>query len=901
MDIKNKDFSSVDKKYLPIPFWSLNDYLTGDETRRLIGEMDSSHIGGFFLHARGGLETPYMSEEWFENIDCAVAEGKARSMAPFAYDENGWPSGFADGRVPSLGEAYMLKSLCRTNGKADGRKITEIDGFTYYADINPLYSDLLDPRVTKKFIEFSYQTYIDKTPDIEGFFTDEPQLARMSGIPWSDTLPDEWKKAYGTDISPLLPCLFEDREGAKAVRIKYWRLIAALFSENYAGLIHKFCEKHKKKFTGHLLLEEDLRLQMISNGAVMPSYVHFDIPGIDMLTLKKEPKAEIIAPYQVASVAHQFGKKAVLTESFAACGHAADFDDLSAVFSWQAVRGATLLCLHLSPYSMRGLRKRDYPPAIGPQQPWWEHFSAFCDTAGRLGALLSEGRTEFDTLVIHPMTSCWASFTPDNYGDVYKIQEAFTHIMYDLERKHILFDLGDEIIMAEHGAVSDGKLKIGECSYSTVLVPFGENPLPETKRLLKAFAEQGGTVLKSSDSMADSGIISDPKVTYTRRLFDNFTFRYFVNSTPEERVCAVSTGNKLLDLETGALSPFDGNLTLPPYGSAAIIEDSEREELPAKKRPQKALDLSGSWQIEKMTDNALTLDTCTVCGHEEYVLNVFTSAVMHKDEKTECTFKFFVEKLPPELYLGIETPEKFVLTVNSSPLEKAPSGSFFDRCVKLFDISDLIKEGENSISLTACLRQSDEVYAKIERTKLFETETNSLKYDTELESLYLVGPFGVSADGFSDLTEKITRTEGGFKITALPDSVSLSNLEKQGFPFFSGSITLKKTVTVKDTDLLFSCKKTGLSSVALSVNGKEVKSFTKAPYEADISEFLKQGENEISLTLTNSLRNLLGPHHLPSPDEHCISPGSFHEEKNPFLPGGGERIKGYNLLITGLF
>ena len=28
MDLKNKDFSSVDKKYLPIPFWSLNDRLT---------------------------------------------------------------------------------------------------------------------------------------------------------------------------------------------------------------------------------------------------------------------------------------------------------------------------------------------------------------------------------------------------------------------------------------------------------------------------------------------------------------------------------------------------------------------------------------------------------------------------------------------------------------------------------------------------------------------------------------------------------------------------------------------------------------------------------------------------------------------------------------------------------
>lgn len=178
------------------------------------------------------------------------------------------------------------------------------------------------------------------------------------------------------------------------MRIKYWRLVATLFSESYAKTIHEFCEKHNKKFTGHLLLEEDIRLQMISNGAVMPSYQYFDIPGIDMLTLIKEPGTAIIAPYQVASVAHQFGKKAVLTESFAACGHGADFDDLAAVFSWQAVRGATLLCLHLSPYSMRGLRKRDYPPAIGPQQPWWDYFHGFATRPG--GSALSfprEGRS----------------------------------------------------------------------------------------------------------------------------------------------------------------------------------------------------------------------------------------------------------------------------------------------------------------------------------------------------------------------------------------------------------------------------------------------------------------------------------------------------------------------------
>ena len=43
--------------YRPIPFWSWNDKL---EVKRLLEQidwMDKKEIGGFFLHARSGLQT----------------------------------------------------------------------------------------------------------------------------------------------------------------------------------------------------------------------------------------------------------------------------------------------------------------------------------------------------------------------------------------------------------------------------------------------------------------------------------------------------------------------------------------------------------------------------------------------------------------------------------------------------------------------------------------------------------------------------------------------------------------------------------------------------------------------------------------------------------------------------
>jgi len=96
------------------------------ETRRQIAEMDRVGIGGYFMHARGGLQTPYMGKSWMDNIAAGIDEGKKRGMGAWAYDENGWPSGFGNGWVNGRGEAFQQKYLryeeivgetCREDGR----------------------------------------------------------------------------------------------------------------------------------------------------------------------------------------------------------------------------------------------------------------------------------------------------------------------------------------------------------------------------------------------------------------------------------------------------------------------------------------------------------------------------------------------------------------------------------------------------------------------------------------------------------------------------------------------------------------------------------------------------------------------------------------------------------------
>jgi hypothetical protein len=51
--------------------------------------------------------------------------------------------------------------------------------------------------------------------------------------------------------------------------------------------------------------------------------------------------------------------------------------------------------------------------------------------------------------------------------------------------------------------------------------------------------------------------------------------------------------------------------------------------------------------------------------------------------------------------------------------------------------------------------------------------------------------------------------------------------------------------------------------------------FCVHPLEADISGLLQTGENRLEVTLTISLRNMLGPHHLAMGQTIIVSPVTF--------------------------
>jgi hypothetical protein len=837
-------------------------------------------------------------------------------MHAWAYDENGYPSGFGSGKVNSRGESYQQKFLRMQAADADRsaiephRIIKITDRHCFYYEVDPSYVDVLDPITTAAFIDEIYRPYYEKFGNsFEGFFTDEPQISR-NGIPWSLIIADEYRAMWGEDLLDSLHCLFLNEDNFSDVRIKFWKLVTELFSKNYMKQIYDWCVERGYEFTGHLVLEETLEWQLTPNGACMPHYEYLTVPGMDWLGRDIFP---CLIHHQVASVAAQTGKKQVLSESYALCGHGTGHDVMKRNYEWMTVRGINLLCQHLAGYSLRGIRKRDYPPAMHYQQPWWDEYHVFNDAMSRVGMILAEGKITFDTLLMHNMTSAWACFNNgDNVRDGRGIDyynKSLIDATLALEAKHIPFHLGDEIIMERHARVEGNKLIIGEMEYTTVVLPEYITFLPNTERLLDEFRKNGG-IITTVDALTPSDIIDNENITYTYREFDGFTAHYFVNSHDSTQPAKISRGSYAIDIITGERVDFCGKHIFAPYESIIVIDDGtpcapEREE-----KTLLPLDTSGKWSIVGSTHNSLTLDRCDywfdgkLVGENAYVMDVGLEAYeLERPVDLKCRFKANIANVPETLYLVCETPEIFKIEVNGIEIDKRECGYFRDKAFRMIDVQKYARVGENVIDMSLRFAPDPKIYGQIKLAEQHASEMNKFKYEIEIESVYLVGDFAVECDGeFENIEHDAVFFDGKFTVAAPRKCAEIKNLERQGYTFFAGSITFSRKYNLDRTDYKIVLDKKGVNAIKIKVNGKDVRTVLWAPYEVDLSDYLTVGENTVEITVVNSLRNLLGPHHLQYGEDLLVRPLSFYRKTCLWNFGSPEPFTDkYCFVETGIF
>ena len=533
-------FAQPPAEYRAAPFWAWNCRLDEATLKEQIDIFERMGMGGFFMHVRTGLETPYMNEDFMRCIRACVEKAKGNRMLAYLYDEDRWPSGAAGGKVTQE-EAFRARYLLftpnpQTEGLFLGAYAVSLDENGCLAEYHAVsegetaawyayrmceagrdrfngnsYVDTLNPRAIERFIEITHERYREEVgADFGGavpaIFTDEPQFTRKRQLkfarekmdvwlPWTDDLPETFRAATGLDLLGHLPELIWELPGGQVseIRYHYHDHVAERFAAAFADTCGKWCAAHNLPLTGHMMEEPTLKSQTCALGEAMRSYRSFGIPGIDMLCDKRE----YTTAKQCQSAVRQYGREAMLSELDGVTGWDFEFRGHKLQGDWQAALGVTLRVPHLSWMSMAGAAKRDYPASISFQSPWWKEYHAIEDHFARLNTALTRGRPVVRAAVVHPVESYWLHWGPveQTASAREQLDELFQNVTEWMLLGNVDFDFLCESQLPALCDKGANPLKVGEMAYDAVIVPGCETLRSTTLERLEAFANAGGRLI----------------------------------------------------------------------------------------------------------------------------------------------------------------------------------------------------------------------------------------------------------------------------------------------------------------------------------------------------------------------------------------------------------------------
>jgi hypothetical protein len=173
----------------------------------------------------------------------------------------------------------------------------------------------------------------------------------------------------------------------------------------------------------------------------------------------------------------------------------------------------------------------------------------------------------------------------------------------------------------------------------------------------------------------------------------------------------------------------------------------------------------------------------------------------------------------------VERPELWSVSINGNIVEKQQDEYWIDKDFPVYKIGTYLKTGENTISLRA------------DKMSIF----------AELMPVYIVGDFKVQPD------------DVGFKI----ENGSLSELgswKDGGYIFYSNKVSYSKKFDIKKGSAHFKVKLNSWNGTLAEVlvNDKKAGIIAWEPEELDITEFLTDGENDITVRVVGSLKNTFG-------------------------------------------
>ena len=570
-DINN--FISPDVSNAPVYIWVWNDICNREIIAEQLEEMQKLGIRAFYILPEPkefrpdsmptNLSPEYLTEEYFDLCAYAIDKGTALGMNCWIYDEGGWPSGSACGKVVKDHPEYV------SGGN---------------------YPDLLNKEATEYFIKITHEKYASATRNFNAVFTDEPKAPLN---PFNKDLADKYEQAYGESILPYRS-LIEGKEKPteETVHIlrRWYDLCSRTFCENYLLPCKKWANENGFAFTGHL--DKDHSPLGCMNGGgnfnLMRALRCFDIPGIDVIWRQLYPENAVtnkndmnayngFYPRYASSAAVHNGTKLAMSEIFGVAGPGLTYDMMKYTVGCQAVRGINIFNPFNFPLGRKGQLLAQELPVFTESQPYYRHLAQFNRYTERLSYISSLGERICETALYYPVSDFQGRLNAET------VAAEYDSLGRKLEDMTIDFDIVDDNVIQTAEISDSGCMHIGRAKYKHIVIPENAFIPTATKNALDKFIEYGGKV---SDDISDCKSVikvNGKGLRAMHRKAENAEIFILFNESEENCNYCVhlpSSNGYLLDLMNGTLQGLKTendiiNLTLVTGETAVVLLTDE--------------------------------------------------------------------------------------------------------------------------------------------------------------------------------------------------------------------------------------------------------------------------------------------------------------------------------------
>ena len=443
----------------------------------------------------------YLTDGYFDLYGEVLDHIERAGGRSWLYDEGGWPSGSACGRVVASDPERFQPRYVTAGGAVESDM-----GDPKWGALCP---SLIERGATERFIELGYEPYrkrfsrhFGKT--VRFAFTDEPgypNVRKGGRLPWCTDFADEFRSRKHYDIQPFVDNLIAPSNCTEEVartRIDYYDVLSSLLCERYFLKVRDWCRANNLGFGGHLNGEDDPIYNAEGNyGHALRCLRAMDVPGVDVIWRQLFPgKNGRQMPFTkyASSAAHQTGGRYVLSETCAIYGDGLTPTQMKWLADYQLLRGVNLFVFSsYQPYPSRSMMGGG-GPHFGPSDPQWDYMTTFFEMLSRQCAILAQGKPCVRTAVLYDIRGIWVG------GDeAQKTIARHVAVARKLMEEQRDFDFVDDDQLADAVLCENGTIEIGKMRYAAVVLPTSRRMLPAARRKLADFVSRGGVLAEGDD------------------------------------------------------------------------------------------------------------------------------------------------------------------------------------------------------------------------------------------------------------------------------------------------------------------------------------------------------------------------------------------------------------------